>query len=497
MKRTISLLLISFLLMGIPLMTHAEETNIQERVIYDIVVDRFNNGSLAVGDEVRVDDPYAYHGGDIRGIIKKLDHIDALGFNTISLSPIMKNADDGFHGYWVTDMYEMEPLFGTIDDLHELVEEAHQKDIEVYVEFVMNYVSEDHPIVTDPTKVDWVGDVQADQTDATFWLERVKQLQLDHPDVRDYLFDVAEYWMSETNIDGFVLHAADQASLEFMEDFSAHVKELDPSFMILADVLEDDANIESLIENSYIDAVQNYLFYEKMNEVFAQVNTPVSRLYDEWNHDYEEKSLLFVDTKNTPRFSFTTAEQSRSALTTWKLALTFMYTAPGTPIVLQGSELPMYGPTHLESQYLVPFNSSDPDLEEFHHRISSLREEFPVLRDGAFEQIIVEDGMSVFKRYNDNETIYIAINNDEEMREVTITDNIGEEKQLHGLLSDMIVRENDGEYTFEIKRETAEVFIIEDDTGINWLFVSVIVGIPVVFFLFMVYIVRKGKTRSE
>lgn len=493
----ISLLLMSFLLMGTPLMTHAEETNIQEKIIYDIVVDRFNNGTLVAGDEVRVDDPYAYHGGDIRGIIKKLDYIESLGFNAISLSPIMKNSADGYHGYWIDDLYEIEPLFGTMEDLQELVEEAHKKDIDIYIEFVFNYVSEDHPFVTDETKGNWLGDAQAEPTDATFWLEDVKQLQLDNEDVQDYMFDVAEYWATETDIDGFVLHAADQASPHFVEEFSAHMKTLDPSFILIADLLDEDAPIESFIDDPHIDAVQNYVFYEKMNDVFSQVNTPVSDIYDEWNKAYEEKNLLFVDTKNTPRFSFTTAEQSRSALTTWQLALTFMYTSPGTPIVLQGSELPMYGPTYLESQYLVPFNSTDPDLEEFHHRISSLREEFPVLHDGEFEQIIVEGGMSVFKRYNDTETIYIAINNDEEIREATITDDIGEGNQLHGLLGDMIVREGDEGYSFEIKRESAEVFVIEEDTGIDWLFVIVISGIPVVFVLFMIYVVRKGKTRSN
>src|SRR5699024_1924660 len=315
-------------------------------------------------------------------------------------------------------------------------------------------------------------------------------------EVASYIVEVADFWMDEVDIDGFVLHAADQASPEFLDQFTTHVKEKSSDFFILANVLDEEADMEPLAEMEQIDAIQNYAMFHKMNDVFAQVNTPMDDLMDGWNEKVEDKSILFVDTKDTPRFSYTTAEQSRSALTTWKLALTFMYTTPGTPTILQGSELPMYGPTFVESQYLVPFNSTDPDLEEYHHRISALKKEFPVLSDGDFEQIVVEEGLSVYKRSNDEDTMYIAINNDDTLREATITDDIGEGNQLHGLLDDMIVREQDGGYSFEISRETAEVFIIEEDTGINWLFIGMIIAIPVMFALFIWYISKRGKTRS-
>lgn len=496
MKRLVFLLLILFLLMGTPVIAHAEETNIQEKLIYDIVIDRFNNGTLEVGEEVDVDNPYTYNGGDIRGVIKKLDHISELGFNAIQLSPLMENAKEGYHGYWITDMYEIEPLFGTKEDLEELVEEAHKRDIDIYMELVLNYVSEDHPFVSDETKEDWIIDPKTKKTDELFWLDKVKQLNLDNPEVHSYMNEVAEFWMDEVDIDGFVLHAADQASPEFLEQFTLNIKEKSSDFALIVDLLDEEADMKPFVENENIDAVQNYAIYEKMNDVFAQVNTPVAEIMNVWNEEVEEKSVLFVDTKNTPRFSFTTAEQSRSALTTWKLALTFMYTAPGTPAVLQGSELPMYGPTFLESQFLVPFNSTDPDLEEYHHRISSLKEHFTVLQDGDFEQILVEEGLSVFKRSNDEDTMYIAINNDDTIREATITEDIGEGNQLHGLLSDMIVRKQDEGFTFEVSRETAEVFVIEEDTGINWLFIFMIVSIPIIFAVFVIYVSRKGKTRS-
>src|SRR5690625_7271482 len=92
-----------------------------------------------------------------------------------------------------------------------------------------------------------------------------------------------------------------------------------------------------------------------------------------------------IDKKKTAQYTNNTAENERNALTTWKLALTYMYTMPGTPVIYQGSELPMYGPGFPENQMLVQCNSPDPDLEEFFERISALRKEVPALRDGDSE----------------------------------------------------------------------------------------------------------------
>src|SRR5690625_7943465 len=94
-----------------------EKPDIKEEIIYDILVDRSSIGKQALNDHVRSDYPLAYHGGDIVGITKKLDHIEELGFTTIMLSPIMYNAEDGYHGYWVEDFYTVEEQLGTMEDM--------------------------------------------------------------------------------------------------------------------------------------------------------------------------------------------------------------------------------------------------------------------------------------------------------------------------------------------------------------------------------------------
>src|SRR5690625_1166613 len=152
-------------------------------------------------------------------------------------------------------------------------------------------------------------------------------------------------------------------------------------------------------------------------------------LYDELVEHSEQRNLLTVGNKNTARFSNNFADKGRNALTTWKLAMTYMYTTPGVPVIYQGSEVPMYGPGFPENQSLVEFTSIDQDLEEFYEQISSLRKEFPVLVHGDIELIDSSGAMSLFKRTFEDESIYVAINHEEETQTITLEDEDDESCQ--------------------------------------------------------------------
>ncbi|MGM8364411.1 alpha-amylase family glycosyl hydrolase [Virgibacillus sp. W0181] len=501
MKKTLFIIATILLLTTHIQAVHADEskenTELKEQIIYNIFIDRFNNGGRTLNAEVDIDDPYAYQGGDLKGITMKLDDLKKLGFTAISISPIMDNAPDGYHGYWVEDFFGLEEQFGTMDDLHHLVEEAHQRNMKVIVEFVTNYVSLTHPLVSDPNKRDWTKEISTTFPKSANWIENTAQLNQSNEQVASYLMEAADYWMKETDIDGFKLHAADQASPDFLQMFTSHIKETNPEFYLLAGVLQKDSDITSLRNNEHIDAVENYNVFEKINEILIKEDKPVSEIYNVWENEKNEKDLLFVDNKNTARFSNNFADNGRNALTTWKLALTYLYTAQGTPVIFQGSELPMYGPSYLESRRMVQFQNSDPDLAEFHERISAIRSEFPALAHGEFTQVDTNEGMSVFKRSYQGEEVYIALNNDSESRTVTIS-GIDSDLQLRGLLGDNLVRENDeGIFRIGIPRETAEVFITEPNKGFNWGLIAFVAGVFVIFIVAVIMLSRKDKHRHN
>ena len=500
--RKVMLMFVAVLLLipsSFPEKANAEEMpKLNEEIIYDILVDRYNNGRQAPSEQVDVDDPYTYNGGDIKGVTDSLETIDDLGFTTISLSPIMENAPKGYHGYWIEDPYEVEEEFGSMEDLEELVEKAHDRKMKVILEFVPNYIAKSSPIVEEEDKQDWFKEVSVEHTDATEWLEDVFVYDQTNPEVQDYLIDTAKHWMNEVDIDGFKIHAADQAEPAFLEKLVTEVKKEDPYFYFIAESLQEDADMSHLLEIEEIDAVANVDAFTKMNDIFTEPDKAVKDLYDARNaEEASTRDLLYVDNINTARFSNNFADNGRNAVTTWTLALSYLYFTPGVPIVYQGSEVPMYGPGYPENRYLVDFSSADPDVEEVFDTIAAAREEFPALVDGDFEEYASDEGMSLFKRTLDDETVYFAINNDSQSRVVKIP-GIGEDLQLYGILHDDTIREDaDGELLIGMERESVEVFVEQPNAGFNWGFIVFVGGVLFAFVGVVVFLTLKQRKREK
>lgn len=494
MSRTfkIMLILMSIIIFLVPYVVQAKQ-EMNEEIIYNILVDRFNIGVQEKSEDIDVDDPYAYHGGDIQGITSKLGEIEGLGYNVISISPIMQNADNGYHGYWITDFFEVEAKFGTIEDLRELVQEAHKRDIKVIMELVLNYASKNHPFAQDESKVNWFKQVDLETTDSTYWLEDVVAFNQEYDEVSDYLLEVADFWMDE--VDGFNLHAVDQMSPDFLEKLMEHIKEKDSSFYVIGNILDSDESNEPIEEISGL-VTENYTLSEKLIDVFQEAGASVSGIHEAWEASGQHQNILFVDNEHMKRFSQAVAEEGRNSTTAWKLALTYMYTSPHVPYIFQGSELTMYGDGFPETQRLVPFHSSEPELEQFFYKIAALKKEFPSLQYGTYEQVATDGAMSVFKRSYEEETVYIAINNDEESRVVFLSD-VPSGKRLKGVLNDNLVREsNDGTFSVSIPRESVEVYTVEDDTGFNWWFIGFLIGVFLLFVIAVIYLSNKQKARS-
>lgn len=172
-----------------------------------------------------------------------------------------------------------------------------------------------------------------------------------------------------------------------------------------------------------------------------------------------------------------------------------MYTTPGVPVIYQGSEIPMYGNTKEQVQSLVLFNSKDQDLQTTFKRIASIRSQFPALQHGDYELVDSSGAMSVFKRTYEDETAYVAINNDSESQYITVTD-IDEGMELRGYLGDNIVRANDdGGYRIGIPRESVEVYKLQPETGFNWGLIAFVVGILSLFVIAVIYLSIKQRKR--
>ncbi|GAA0592952.1 hypothetical protein GCM10009001_06320 [Virgibacillus siamensis] len=493
MRRLVFVLLIGLTSLGVTSPAAAAgDKEVKSEIIYNILIDRFSNGDQSLGKQTNLDEPHAYHGGDIKGITSKLDKLKELGFTTIVLSPVMGNAPDGYHGYWIEDFYKVEQQFGTMKDLQKLVKEAHDRNIKVVLELVTNYISPTHPMVDDPARKDWI---KESEVNANQWLNQTVKLDQSNPEVQAFITDVADYWIDQAGIDGYRFHAADQMNQEFLKDLTAHLSQENPNFYLLAGILKPEQYNGEIEKNTNIQAVENNTLQEAMVSAFVKAGNPVAPIYEAWQNNGKREGLNYLDNKLTERFTQKFFENGRNPLTTWKLALTFLYTAPGTPMIFQGSEIPMGG-DFPESLQLVQFNASKQDLQDYYNQIAALRAKFPALQKGSFELLGTSGAMSLFKRSYEGESVYVAINNDVKSQVISI-DGVESGKLLKGVIGDNLVRENEnGKYRIGLPRETAEVYVIQEDTGLNWLFIGMVIGVFVIFVGAIIRLSVKQKKRE-
>src|SRR5690625_34461 len=147
------ILLIIFSIFFVPAIASAK-TNINEEMIYKILVDRFNIVEQQKRKQVRINDTYAFHGGYLKVVSTKLGEIEDLGYTAISLSSMMKNAPDGYHGYWIEDFFEIDEEFGSMEQLHKVTKDAEKRNIKIILELALNFVADSHPFVGDEEKRD-------------------------------------------------------------------------------------------------------------------------------------------------------------------------------------------------------------------------------------------------------------------------------------------------------------------------------------------------------
>ncbi|MDZ5470297.1 alpha-amylase family glycosyl hydrolase [Bacillus sp. 31A1R] len=505
-KSLLTLILIPFLLFyALPVgAVEKEERKWQDETIYFLMVDRFNNSDFSNDFKVDAEDPLAYHGGDFEGIINKLDYLKDMGFTAIWMTPIFDNEDKGYHGYWINDFYNTEEHFGTIEKFKQLVDEAHKRDIKIILDFVVNHVGPNHPWVNDPEKKDWFHepreifnweDPEELENGSIFGLPDLAQ---ENPETRKYLLDAAKWWIEETDIDGYRLDTVKHVPLDFWEDFSKEVKSVKNDFYLLGEVWHEDPNFISKYEKVGIDGFVDYPLNEHLRNAFQKPDQSLSWLFNVWERNqttYENPYLMgtFMDNHDTTRFTRDAISNNQHPGPRWRLALTYLYTSPGIPIVYYGSEIALDGGTDPDNRRQMNF-MTDKELIEYITKIGEVRQKLPSLTRGSFEVLFEEQGMAVYKRQYKNETTIIAINNTSKTQNVVI--NLEQDKQLRGLINGDLIKSNNDEYKLILDREESEVYVLTEKSGLNFPYFIVMGAVYTAFVVFIFLLWKRSKRKK-
>jgi len=212
---------------------------------------------------------YGYKGGDLLGVVEKLDYLQDLGVNAIYFNPIFQSASN--HRYHTHDYFQVDPMLGGYKAFKKLLREAHKRNMRVVLDGVFNHASRGffqfNDILENGEKsayLDWF-DIRGFPLNAyhgepnyrCWWgLPALPEFNTDNPQVRDYIFSVAKYWVDE-GIDGWRLDVPFEIDDDaFWQEFRQVVKRANPDAYITGEIAQDASR---WLAGDQFDAVMNYL----------------------------------------------------------------------------------------------------------------------------------------------------------------------------------------------------------------------------------------------
>jgi hypothetical protein len=340
-------------------------------LIYFAMVDRFSNGTPENDGTVDTSDPTAFHGGDLRGLINRLDYLQALGVKTLWLSPVFEMRTEhlgeygAFHGYWLEDPYRVEPRFGTEADLLELAQGLKERDMALYLDMVNNHVAYDSPRLESHPEwfhglgdiVDWGEQVQVEAHD----VHGLPDLDQSQSEVRDWLVGAGRYWIDAVSPAGFRLDAVRHVPASFWADYNTEMQQAGGSSFVLAGELfdGDPSAVASVWREGRFTAMFDFPLYYALVDVFCGEAAPgrlASVLWADRFYDTPDDLITFIDNHDLPR----AVSACGGDLTAVAEMVRFLFAVRGTPALTWGTEAALTGPHEPENRADMPWGAETP-----------------------------------------------------------------------------------------------------------------------------------------
>lgn len=414
---------------------------VKDAVFYQIFPERFCNGDPS-NDPERTEpwdgkpECFNFFGGDLQGVIDKLDYLTELGITALYFTPIFEAPSN--HKYDTTDYLKVDPQFGTNDTLKQLVKECHKRGIRVLLDAVFNHCGykfapfvdvlekgpaspyadwfhiREFPESVDENGVPEVGENGLPTFDAFAFTPMMPKLKTEHPEVKAYLLKVARYWIEECDIDGWRLDVANEVDHRFWREFRDTVKSAKPDAYILGEIFHDSM---MWLQGDQFDSVMNYPFAHTVLDFFAkgtldayEFANAIQQQMARYPKQATEVMFNLLDSHDTARL----LSQCRQDKRIMKLAALFQLTYTGTPCIYYGDEIGMTGGNDPDCRKCMIWEPErqDRELFAFYQRLIALRKRVPALRTGEFRFLLAErnDTRLVYERSDAHHRVIVAMN---------------------------------------------------------------------------------------
>ncbi|MBU3837824.1 MAG: glycoside hydrolase family 13 protein [Candidatus Phocaeicola faecigallinarum] len=446
-------------------------------VLYLIMPDRFANGNPEndvvpgmLENKVDRNEQYARHGGDFKGISEHLDYISDLGVTAVWLNPTQENdmKDGSYHGYAITDYYQIDRRFGSNEEFLQLVNEAHGKGLKVVMDMIFNHCGSENYLFKDRPQDDWfnyrsnyvqtsfktasVMDIHASDYEKVIatdgWFTQVMpDLNQRNRHVARYLIQSSIWWIEYAGINGIRQDTHPYADYDFMSTWCKEVLEEYPHFNIVGETWLNSNVLVSYWQkdsklaapkNSNLPTVMDFPLTDLMTKAFDEETTEWSgglyRLYDYHTQDFvyaNPMSLLtFLDNHDTSRFCKN--EEDSKNITRYKQAITYLLTTRGIPQIYYGTEILMAADKSEGDGYLrrdfpggwegdkvncfTREGRTELQNEAFDYtrKLLNFRKGNDAICKGTMKHFAIRNGIYVYERkYNDSSVVVVMNGTDE------------------------------------------------------------------------------------
>jgi len=434
-------------------------------VIYLIVPDRFANGDTTndnikgMPDGLRRGDPLGRHGGDLQGVISKLDYFNGLGVTTLWLTPVIENNAPfvSYHGYAATDLYKVDARFGSNDLYKEFVRQAHEHKLKVIMDHVNNHISINHPWIKNLPTPDWLNgtpqshqgpfhskpeldDIHTDsltkQRAPNGWFnDQMPDLNQTNPFVGEYLKQSTLWWIEFSGVDGIREDTYPYIDPKFREEWCRYVLDEYPRFNIVGEVwVQDPVFVAPYQRGSYfprsikpeLPALMDFGLYDAFLKTFADTAGRIENVFTTLAKDFlypnPDNLVIFLDNHDIRRTMF----NLNGDVKRFKLELMTLLTTRGIPQLLYGTEIGMKGGTEdgtLRADFPGGFpndqrdafsengrTKEENDIFDFTQQLLKIRSTHKSLQRGSLIHYKPRNEVYVYFRILNNERIMVVIN---------------------------------------------------------------------------------------
>ncbi len=440
---------------------------------YLVMPDRFANGNRnntndkCTNEKYNRELPGGRHGGDIEGVIQHLDYIQSLGMTTLWSTPLCEDNDTiySYHGYGQSDVYKIDPRFGTNEDYVRLSSELHKRNMKLVIDYVTNHWGIEHWMYKDQPTPDWfnlfenftqtnhkrstLSDTHASQYDKDICLKgwfahAMPDLNIKNPLVLQYLTQNAIWWMEYANLDGIRVDTYNYAEPECMVKWVKAILAEYPNLNIVGEITQRNQALLSYWQkdspigkiknfNSELPSIMDFALGDALqiafNEEESEWGLGMTRIYDNFSNDFlypnTNNLIIFAENHDSKRLNEVYGNDIRK----YKMAMTVLATVRGIPQLYYGSEIGMAGnqyegdaairqdfPGGWEGDTNNAFTKKgrtegQNEYFDFTAKLFHWRKNKTVIHSGKMTHYIPDNNVYVFFRYNEKETIMVLLNN--------------------------------------------------------------------------------------